>query len=61
MLTLRLADTSPKLQVFGNLLLAETGGESLPEWILLQVSIFILALFTLLLFHKLDIRTEDGL
>jgi hypothetical protein len=31
---------SPELQVFGNLLLQETGGESLPEWILLQVSIF---------------------
>jgi len=37
----RLADLSPELQVFGNMLLQETGGESLPEWILLQVSIFV--------------------
>jgi len=34
------AATGPKLQVFGYWLLQETGEESLPEWILLQVSIF---------------------
>ena len=36
------AATGPKLQVFGYWLPPETGGESLPEWILLQVSIFFL-------------------